>query len=439
MSGELAQARPPEIRQRDPMEDVWQSMRRHKLHGTLELEVPHGVRAAKPLWPDGSSTAHRAPQDSLAAIYPCWYHGHPKGVPMFRSTQYPISDLYEWIKAGTLILQPDFQRGSTWQVSAQSYFIDTLIRELPIPPIYIRLIANRETKTSYREVVDGQQRLNTIVKFIDGQLRLDKRSKEFAGLTYDTLEEEDQARFLNYQIGVQQLYDADDDTVLDIFHRINAYGISLNRQELRHGKFQGGQFKGEFRWAVIRLAERWEVLWSKYHVVNVRSRVRLQHHELVAQLLGVLLDGVTDGGQPKIDRLYERYDRSVPDGAEVHFDQACAYIVEHFADVLDTKLGSGPHFLMLFAAVSHALFGIPNGDIGDGDPGMPPRGTGALKDPAMALQNLLVLADIFDMSAEDVPTRLNGFKVAIAGTTQRMKSRRPRFLTLHKALLPEPI
>lgn len=358
---------------------------------------------------------------------------------MFQSTQYPISDLYDWIKGGTLILQPEFQRGNTWQVSAQSFFIDTLLRDLPIPPIYIRLITNRETKTSYREVVDGQQRMSTIVKFIDGNLTLDRRSNEFAGKTYETLDEEDQARFLNYQIGVQQLYDADDDTVLDIFHRINAYGISLNRQELRHGKFQGGQYHGTFRWTVIRLAERWEILWTKYRVVTVRNRVRLQHHELVAQLLGVLLDGVTDGGQPKIDKLYERYDAEVPEDTEELFDQVCTFIVEHFSDVLGTKLGSGPHFLMLFAAVAHALFGIPAGDMKGDYPDPPTRDPLALSDPTTAVQNLLLLADVFDMSVDEVPDRLKNFKVSIAGTTQRIRSRSVRFLKLYEALLPEPV
>ena len=358
---------------------------------------------------------------------------------MFQPTQYPISDLYDWIKGDTLILQPEFQRGDIWQVSAQSFFIDTLLRDLPIPPIYIRLITNRETKTSYREVVDGQQRMSTIVKFIDGQLTLDRRSKEFAGKTYETLDEEDQARFLNYQVGVQQLYDADDDTVLDIFHRINAYGISLNRQELRHGKFQGGRYTGSFRWTVIRLAERWEILWTKYRVVTVRNRVRLQHHELVAQLLGVLLDGVTDGGQPKIDKLYERYDEEVPGDCEEQFDQVCTFIIENFSDVLGTKLGSGPHFLMLFAAVAHALFGVPTGDMKDEYPGPPTMDPLALSDPATAVQNLLLLADVFDMSADEVPDRLKSFKVSIAGTTQRIRSRSVRFLTLYKALLPEPV
>lgn len=358
---------------------------------------------------------------------------------MHRHQQYPISDLYGWIKNKELALAPEFQRGDIWTTSAQSFFIDTLLRDLPIPPIYIRLVTDPDTKTSYREVVDGQQRLSAIVKFIDGQLVLDKRSKEFAGKTYDSLDADEQQMFLAYQMGVEQLFGADDDTVLDIFHRINAYGISLNRQELRHGKFQGGRYQGEFRWAVIRTAERWEILWSKYRVVTVRSRVRLLHHELVAQLIGVILEGVTDGGQPKIDKLYERYDACVPDYTEGCFDEVCNYIIENFPDVLVTKLGNGPHFMMLFAAVAHALFGIPDGDITQAHGGMPQREQSALSDLDLANSNLMVLADLFDISGEDVPERLSGFKVAIAGTTQRVRSRAVRFKTIFRALLPDQI
>ena len=358
---------------------------------------------------------------------------------MYQHQQYPIADFYKWIKSKELTLAPEFQRGDIWVPSAQSFFIDTLLRELPIPPIYIRLVTDRETKTSYREVVDGQQRLRTIEKFIDGRLVLDKRSKEFAGKTYDTLEDEDQSRFLAYQIGVEQLIGADDDTVLDIFHRINVYGISLNRQELRHGKYQGVKYEGAFRLAVIRTAERWEILWSKYQVVSVRGRVRLLHNELVAQLLGVILDGVTDGGQPKIDRLYERYDSKISEDEEERFDQVCQYIVDHFSEVLRTKLGPGPHFMMLFAAVAHALFAIPVGDMHGQYPCLPERNQRVLSDPSAAATNLLSLSDIFDMSADEVPARLASFKVAIAGTTQRIKSRSVRFLTLYRALLPDPV
>ena len=244
---------------------------------------------------------------------------------------------------------------------------------------------------------------------------------------------------LAYQIGVEQLFGADDDTVLDIFHRINAYGLSLNAQELRHGKFQGGRFQGEFRWAVIRVAERWEILWSKYKVVTVRSRVRLLHHELVAQLLGIVLEGVTDGGQPKINKLYEHYDSSIPEDTEERLDQACRYIVDHFSVILTTKLGNGPHFMMMFAAVAHALFEIPKGDMRQEHGGMPQIDPRALSDIGLAHSNLMTLADLFDMSADEVPQRLASFKVAIAGTTQRIRSRSVRFQTMFRALLPDPI
>lgn len=358
---------------------------------------------------------------------------------MFQHQQYPISDLYSWIKDGSLKLAPEFQRGEIWVTSAQSYFIDTLLRGLPIPSVYIRVKPHLETKTSYREVVDGQQRLSTIVKFIDDNLALDKRSKEFAGKTFETLDDEDQSKFLSYQIPVEQLFGADDDAVLDIFHRINAYGLSLNKQELRHGKFQGGKYKGEFRLSVIRMSERWEILWSRYKVVSVRNRVRLLHHELVAQLLGILLDGVIDGGQPKIEKLYEKYDSGIPDCIEESFDSVCEYILNNFPDVLETKLGAGPHFMMLFAVVAHAKFGIPSGDMGGKSPNLPDRNPRVLQDVSAAVGNLLTLADMFDLSGDDVPKRLTDFKVAIAGTTQRIKSRSVRFVTLYHALLSDRI
>ena len=358
---------------------------------------------------------------------------------MHQHQQYPVSDLYAWIKGKELDLAPKFQRGDIWLQSAQSYFIDTLLRELPIPPIYVRVVTDAETKTNHREVVDGQQRLRTIVKFIEGDLVLDKRSKEFADKTYETLDEEDQQRFLAYQVGVEQLFGASDDDVLDIFQRINAYGLSLNRQELRHGKFQGGRYEGVFRLAVIGAAERWEILWSRYQVVTVRNRVRLMHHELVAQLFGVILDGVTDGGQGRIDKIYRRYDARVPEDADARFDQVCGHIVAEFSDVLATKLGNGPHFMMLFAAVAHALFGIPEGDmVGPYSP-HPVREPSALTDTDTATANLLSLSDIFDKSVDEVPDRLAGFKVAIAGTTQRIKSRSVRFRMLFQALLPNPL
>lgn len=353
--------------------------------------------------------------------------------------QYPISDLYRWIKERTLILNPEFQRRNNWPQDAKSYLIDTILRGLPIPNIYIRTQTDTKTMKAYREVVDGQQRLRTVTEFMDGELRLGRQTNEYEGARYEDLEEEDKSRFLAYQIGVFQLFEATDDLVLDIFNRLNAFGLSLNRQELRHGKYQGGRYAGVFRRTVMESASRWSVLWDRFRVVSVRARVRMADDELMAQMLGVILEGVKDGGQPSIDKLYERYDAELPLDTEEKVDQAVKYIMSQFPEVLDTRLSGAPHFLLLFAAVSHALFGIPNGQMGDRYPEMPDRDERALTNLAVARDNLRRLADVLEEPEDEVPERFYAFKLASAGTTQRIKGRSIRFVYLYKALLPDQI
>src|SRR5947208_9602966 len=86
-------------------------------------------------------------------------------------THYKVSDFISWAKASTLILSPSFQRRSVWPAGAKSYLIDTIVRGLPIPIIFLR-----EQKTDLdslepkREVVDGQQRIRTLLTFIAPKL-----------------------------------------------------------------------------------------------------------------------------------------------------------------------------------------------------------------------------------------------------------------------------
>lgn len=351
---------------------------------------------------------------------------------MPQTEQYPISDLLTWMDEKTLVLNTEFQRRSVWPPSARTYLIDTILRDRPMPSIYVRTKTDLKTRRAYREVVDGQQRLNTIHEFASGKLVLGKEAKEFEGKNYEDLDAESKTSFLVYQIGVVQLFNAPDEEVLDIFHRINAYGLSLNHQELRHGKFQGA-----FRTSVTETSKRWAVLWEEYHVVGLRDRVRMADDELMAQMFGVVLRGVQDGGQPKINKLYEDYDNEVPAGTVETVDAAIEFLVSQMGGILKTGLARAPHFLMLFSAVAHGQAGIPTGDIEEER--MPARDPSALTDLDMAKANLGILADVLAADIEDIPVRFHSFKLASAGTTQRIKSRTPRFLMLYKALLSEPL
>ena len=341
--------------------------------------------------------------------------------------QYPISDLLTWMEDGSLKLNPDFQRRRVWPPAAKTYLIDTILRRKPMPNIMIRAITDPETRRSRREVVDGQQRLSAIRDFASDSLVLGRRAEEYAGKRYSDLCEDDRLDFLQYRIGAEQLFNANDESVIDTFRRINSYSYSLNPQELRHAGFSG-----EFRSAVVGASRKWSVLWERYRVVSLRRQLRMDDDQLMAEMFGVIIRGVTDGGQARIKKLYEDYDKEFDIGVESRVDKTLKRILTELSSVMDTRIARTHHFLMLFAAAAHATVGIPKGEIDE----MPPRDKAALSDPRAACDNLAEMADCLEVSPDDVPSHLKAFRHASAGSTQRISGRRVRFRAMYDALMP---
>lgn len=75
----------------------------------------------------------------------------------WESYSHPISDIRDWDNNNRLELKPDFQRNEVWSRAAQIMLIDTIIKGIPIPKIYIKSVMHNGN--TYRVVIDGQQRL----------------------------------------------------------------------------------------------------------------------------------------------------------------------------------------------------------------------------------------------------------------------------------------
>lgn len=345
--------------------------------------------------------------------------------------QYNVADFLQWHNDNLLVLNPYFQRNRVWSPAAKSYLIDTILLRLPVPKIFLRSKIDLKTKRSVREVVDGQQRLSAIIDFANGKLRLTSRSKKYSGFTYNDLSDEEKQAFLSYGMAVDNLINATDGDVLSIFSRLNSYGVKLNAAEKRHADYQG-----EFKWTAYALADELGPIWEKYGVLSVAQRTRMLDHSLVSECLGILLQGVEDGGENRINKLYAKYDKEIPNKDLIvdNFRRVVDFMDRELGGVLIGPVSRAPHFLMLFAASAHACCGIPRGAIAAEQ--FPParRLAGDLDD---ARAGVVELSNAIE--DDDPPRRLEAFVQASSASTQRISSRRVRFPLYCQALAGLPV
>ena len=92
-----------------------------------------------------------------------------------EESKYSIAEIIDWLKKRELVINNDYQRGGAlWPTPAKSYFIDTILKDFPFPKVYFHEHIDRETKRPRREIVDGQQRLTTLVNFVSNKFPLRK-------------------------------------------------------------------------------------------------------------------------------------------------------------------------------------------------------------------------------------------------------------------------
>ena len=156
-----------------------------------------------------------------------------------QGTDWTISSLREKWERGQLDRQPKFQREYVWDQRPElpSRLIESALLEIPIPPIYFG-----RAPEGRLEIIDGQQRLTTLVNFVTNKFALRKlhsmpslNHKFFRELT-----EQQQEKILDTPIR-SIVIDAGRNTELryEVFERLNRGSMQLNEQELRNCVYRG--------------------------------------------------------------------------------------------------------------------------------------------------------------------------------------------------------
>ena len=279
----------------------------------------------------------------------------------YDSRVYSINDFVEWDKQEQLVLNPFFQRRAVWSENAKSYLMDTILRGKPIPKVFIRQKVNITTKKTTREVVDGQQRLRTVLSFIKDGFSVSRRqNSEHGGRPFSQLSEDAQEQILTYEISVDLLINIPDSEVLDIFGRLNSYAVILNEQE----KINANHF-GPFKILADAIGRKYTEYWKDQRILTPRQILRMQEVTLVADLLIAMHEGIKSKKQ--IKRLYGIYEKSFEDDTittlESRFDNVIKKMGKLYPEGLSNTEFRRVHlFYSLFTSVAHCLFGLPDFD-----------------------------------------------------------------------------
>ena len=225
-----------------------------------------------------------------------------------RPSTQDITWLLDLHRNGQLDLDPPYQRRSVWTRKDKQFFLDTIFRNYPSPAIFLHKTISDSGQATYH-VVDGKQRTQTILEFVDDRIRI---ANDFGDLRLDGKkwsdlkgEKELKQRLWNYQITMEMMDIPEGSVVNEVFDRLNRNARKLKRQELRHARFDG--------WLITEAeTESQRAEWKTLGVVTTARSKRMTDTQFISELiLIVLTQGIMGFDQDALDQMYAEYEEPV--------------------------------------------------------------------------------------------------------------------------------
>jgi rubredoxin len=166
-----------------------------------------------------------------------------------------VATLKELRDEGDLDTRPPYQRYEVWPPAKKSRLIESVLLGLPLPRFYFA-----ENADETQEVIDGQQRLVALFRFMDDDYALGGL-KTLTGLNkkkWSDLDKKVKNRIKNVSLSVVLIQkESDPELRYDLFERLNTGATALNEQELRNAVY-----RGEYNDLIYRLADHpdWRIL-----------------------------------------------------------------------------------------------------------------------------------------------------------------------------------
>jgi hypothetical protein len=282
----------------------------------------------------------------------------------YNASEQTISWFRNRYREKTLVIRPPYQRKPVWSSKQKCSLIESILLGYPVPEIYIHVETNADGEEAFA-IVDGQQRVRTVLQFIGSETDpdelehnkfvLDKlpAGSRFAGKGFSDLLEPERTQFFGYKFAVRNLKVESELEVREMFSRLNKYLTPLKPQELRNATYSG-----PFEKLANDLAD--DEFWSTNRIVTPASIRRMGDVEFVSELLIGVMHGPQGGNSKIIDDYYvqfEDYDDEFPDQKRVTrlFRETLQLVSTILSRMLETRWSNKTDFYSLFVATATHL------------------------------------------------------------------------------------
>ena len=249
----------------------------------------------------------------------------------YSSTPKTVQDVVYLFENKHLNLSPGFQRDSVWGEKDRQKLIDSIIRNYPLPAIFFyKRIENGEI---IYDVIDGKQRLETILKYMGKIKKLGfkdtfkaeieipgiegKKSIDYNSLCLDYSK---QHLLTAYKLQIIEVEGSVSD-IIDLFIRINSTGKALTPAEKRHAKYYEGS-------ALLIEAKNLGNKYKKYltdnKIISETQISRMKHHELMCELMVSIHKGCVQNKKQVVDSIMVKNSISKAESKKIDLQTAAA-------------------------------------------------------------------------------------------------------------------
>jgi hypothetical protein len=226
-----------------------------------------------------------------------------------QSVNWTINHVKELDTLGLIDYSPEFQRNYVWSEKQKVYLLDSILNCFAIPKIFVRQILDEGQISNKYEIIDGQQRLTTILKFIKNEFSLQKKrhpkpeffDSQFEGKYFSDLSVDNKKQILNFTLSVD-LVEGNYKEITEMFLRLNLSNTSLNKQEILNS-----QYFGDFKSLIVELANDYLDDFVECKIISASGAKRMQDAHFVGQCIMAQMFGIIDKSK-KVEETYKNYD-----------------------------------------------------------------------------------------------------------------------------------